>query len=531
MPSPEMKEERHAIMLENLFYLLCGLDTTHIKVGIRDKKYTLVIDPAYPEQLVLPFEALAVNIRIFNKFILRSQYSSDAVKRIVSSCFEQRVAEYLRRVVELRKSVQDIEMLMVAMKDDADEFCEMREVVDNVKGIGGVAVLNLLNERRSRTVRFVDFYSMLMDPCVKKVAGEVDSWVTEGLILGTGFMVRRNESVDGFDECVWTHRYVVVEENVPYFLVQNKALINNCGRVVNIGKKMLGKSVLEDAAEEYRRLGLGALNRYLNMQFLEALRPDIERELETMHKYVLLNDSSFYLDVFQELGNEVFVPTERTVIKMNAIRETRGMNGMSFRRLSVSLNEYVLKILSVQTQPTHKQHLSVLQSLACEYRPATLRSFLSAKTLSELEIIFRFLFTLMSLSHYMGEFREFRFAKIAGTVIDRFRFAIHSEMRPVDIRGDMDSVVADLLSKTKRWLRELHLTSERMYCVWAGLFDLCFEFLNVEYKAALEAEEMKMFEDSLICTVGQLRKELESSENDQAFVCFLEGIDWSMAFR
>ena len=471
-------EGRHAIMLENLFYLLCGLDTTYIKIGIKDKKYVLLVDSAYPVQFINPFESLAINIRIFNKFILRSQYCSDAIKRIISDIFELKVAKYLKELVEYRKEVNDVETLIIRLQDYIEEFDEMREIIDSIKNMNGVEVVNFLKDRRDKSVHFLKFYDKLMDPCIKKIKEEVNSWVLEGLILDDEFMVQENTGLDGFDQCIWTHKYTIIKENTPYFLFKEKNLIYNCGRIVNIGRKIFGNNILE-IKKEYRTLGLVGLNNYLNIQFLESLKSDIEKEFDIMYKYLLLNEEAFYLDIFEELGNEMFLPTERTIIKINAIRGPCLSRDFSFKLSPVSLNEYILKILNAQVHTNYKKHLSILQSLTCSYNPVLLCNFISPKTFSELEIIFRFLFTLTSLSYYMNKFREFRFAKIVVLIIDHFRFILHSEMKPIEIRNDMNYVVNNFLLNIRKWLREFYLTSERIYCVWASIFDICFEFLNV----------------------------------------------------
>lgn len=525
-----MTEERHSIMLENLLYLLCGLDTAYIRIGIKDKRYALFTEPGYPPQLVLPFESLAVNVRILNKFIMKSQYCLDAVRRIVSDCFESRMGRYLKRIAGGRGRIKNIETLMISVREDAEEFAEMREIVDGMVGMEGVEIVNFLRDRKGRTVHFAQLYSEIMDVCERRVREDVRLWVTEGRMTGRGFMVVENEGAEGFDESAWTHRYAIAEQNVPYFLAQDKDSVYGCGRTINIGRRILGNNMLCELAREYDGPGLPALNSYLNTQLMELLRSDLEKELSMMYKYVLLDEVSFYLDMFEELGGEIFVPTERTVVKMNAIRGSRTTEGFSLRISPVSLNEYVLKILSVQTQTSYKKRLSVLESLTVDYRPPLLCNFVSSKTLSELEIIFRFLFTLAGLSYHMGRFREFRFARAAVAVVDRLRFAFHCRVRPIEVKHDMDHVISNLLSSTKRWLRDFLLTSERIYCVVASLFDLCFEFLNIEHKSMLKHEEIRMLEDTLVCTVGRLKTELACVECDHLLLGFLEAIEWSNVF-
>ncbi|KAG5859685.1 gamma tubulin complex component N-terminal [Encephalitozoon hellem] len=522
----DLEKERHAIMLENLFYLLCGVDTTHMKIGVKDKRYALVADPTYPPQLVLPFESLAINVRVLNKFILKSQYSSDTVKEIVADHFEQRVGRYLKHLMSLRSKVESIEMLMVSLRSSIEEFDEMREIVDDVRNMSGVRILNLLKRRRDGTVRFLDIYDELIGPCVLRIKAEVESWVTEGLMPCSEFMVRKNECLSEFTECAWTHQYTIVEENVPYFLAEHKEIIYNCGRIINLGRRIQGKNIFHGSRREYNRLGLTGLNAYLSIQFMESLRGGLEKEFDVMHRYLLMNESSLYLDIFEELVDEMFFPSERTVAKMNAIRESKHVEGLSFIRSDVSTNEYILQILNVQMQPCQKRHSTMLQLLSIEYTPSILRNFLSPRTVSELEIVFRFLFTLTSISYYMSRLKRFWFARMAMMVVDRFRFSIHSRMNPIKVENDMDYVRNALLTSTKRWLRDLYLTSEKAYYAWSSFFDLCFDFLDVECKSALSWEEMKPFENKLIESIASLKDILEVTEHNDLFIHFLGSIEW-----
>ncbi|CAD26589.1 hypothetical protein [Encephalitozoon cuniculi GB-M1] len=523
----ELEDGRHAIMLENLFYLLCGLDATHMKVGVKDKQYAVVADPTYPPQLVFPFESLAVNVRVLSKFVLKSQYSSDTIREIVGDCFESKVSRYLGDLMALRKQIGDLEALVVSLRGWIEEFEEMREIVDEIRNISGVKILNHLKKRRDKTVRFLGLYDELIHPCKQKIKEEVSSWITEGLIPGSGFMVRKSDSLGGFTECVWADCYTIVEENVPYFLEEDKRLIYNCGRVINLGKRILGRNIFHGSTKEYKDLGLTSLSAYLSTQLMESLRHDVAKELDVMHRYLLMNESSLYLDIFEELGDEMFSPSERTIAKMNAIKESRHVRGLFFRKSDTAINEYILQILNVQMQPRQRVRLTMLQTLTVEYSPCILGNFLAPRTVSELEIIFRFLFTLTALSYYMGKFKKFRFARMVTAVIDKFRFSIHSKMRPMGVEKDMDHVRDTLLANIKRWLRDLYLTSEKAYYAWSGFFDLCFDFLDVECKSALDQREIKSFEDKLFESIACLKDVLEATDHNDLFIHFLSGTRWA----
>lgn len=522
----ELEDERHAIILENVFYLLCGVDTTHLRIGVKDKRYALIGDPTYPPQLILPFESLAINVRVLNKFILKSQYSSDTIREMVGDYFEAKIGKYLKDLMGLRCQTRSIEMLIVSLGSRVEEFDEMKEIVDDIRDMSGVRILNHLKKRRDRTVHFLGLYDDLINPCIHRIREEVQGWVTEGLMPSSEFMVKKNECLNEFTDCVWTHWYRIAQDNVPYFLEDHKNLIYNCGRIVNLGRMIHGKNIFHNLAEEYGNLGLTGLNSYLNTQFLESLRSSLERELDVMYRYLLVNESSLYLDIFEELGDEMFFPNERTVAKMNAIRESKNAEGLIFRRSDVPTNKYILEILNTKMEACQERHLTMLQLLTVEYTPSILRNFLSPRTVSELEIIFRFLFTLTGLSYYMSRFKGFWFARMAAMVVDKFRFSIHSRMKPVRVEKDMDYIRDSMLSSTKKWLRDMYLTSGKAYHAWSNFFDLCFNFLDVEYKSALSKEEIKMFEGRLVGSIVLLKDVLEVTEHSDLFVHFLGSTQW-----
>lgn len=524
-----LEDGRHAIMVENLFYLLSGVDTTHMRIGVRDKRYALVVDPTYPPQLVLPFESLAINIRVVSKFVLKSQYSSDTVKEIVADCFETKVSKYLENLMALRLREWAIETLAVGLRGHIEEFDEMRRIVDDANGMSGIGILNYLEERKGQAVHFKGFYEELIRPCVERVREEVDRWVTEGLLPISGFMVRRNEVSGGFTESVWTHQYTIVGENVPYFLEEHKNQIYNCGRIINIGKTIFKRNIFGGSTREYKGLGIVALDTYLSTQLVESLRNDLETELDVMHKCLLMNESSLYLDMLEELVDETFSPSERTIAKMNAIMESGGISGIVFKKSLVPANEYILKILNVQAGPTKERCPTILEIVTIEYAPRVLGHFLSPKTLSELEIIFRFLFTLTGLSYHMGRLKKIRFARIALMVVESFRFSIHSGMRHVEVKSSMDHIMATLLSSIRKYLRELYLTSEKGYHAWSVFFDLCFDFLDAECKSSLGPGETESFESKLFESIEGLKRELGTAEYNDLFVYFLGSTQWTGA--
>jgi gamma-tubulin complex component 2 len=342
--------------------------------------------------------------------------------------------------------------------------------------------------------------------------------------------VAENWSPEVYSDSVWSSRYTIVKENVPYFISGEEELVHNCGRVINVGKQVVGRDIFAEAGAILRSLGSRALNRYLNGQLLDALQVGLREELDVLFKHVLLNEASFYDDAFCELGDEVFYKAKSAVLKMDAMREALGISGFSFRVSPTSLNEYVLKILNAQTQHSHDRGLSLLQSLTIEYSPALLRSFLPKKLVSEIEILFRFLFTLAAISHFMLEHRRFRFAKLVLLFLNSFRFSVHSSMRPFEVKNDVSWVVNALSTGIRRMLRDFSLTSEKIYLLWASLFDLCFEFVNIEFKDVMDAEELGMYERTLARLIGSLKEELAAGEHDHGLVSFLEAADWGRMF-
>ncbi|KHN70529.1 hypothetical protein CWI42_011840 [Ordospora colligata] len=523
-------EGRHAIMLENIFHLLCGLDTAHLKIGVRDRQYVLIADTGYPQQLMCSFESLGVNIRVFGKFIQKSQYCSDAIKGAIADCIEKKVDAYLKDMVRLRKEICSIESLVVAVGGWKDKFDEIRTVIDGIRGMSGMKILNCINERMENSACFEHLYRGFICACTEIVKNEIECWVLEGKILSEGFMIRINDECGGFEESRWSNRYVLVEENVPYFLLKMRDVVFDCGRVINIGRSITGKNMFKDSRNEYDLVGLMGLNRYLNEQLLELLRPEIEREFDEIYRYLLLNDCAAYVEMLDEIGEEVFEVDERTMVKMNAIKDGKHTTGFCFKIAQMSLNSYVMKILSSEKKWSRDCSSSVLELLTVEYHPRVLRDFISLRVVSELEILFRFLFTLMALSYRMERLKGYRFARVAGMLIDRFRFAIYSRMQHIKVKNDINYVMEKFFSNIKRWLREFYLTNEKTYGVWGDLFDICFRFLDAEIRMVLCAEDVNEYEKELIYACERLKIEVSTLDYNDCFVHFLNGVHWEKVF-
>ncbi|KAH9412286.1 hypothetical protein HK407_01g01800 [Ordospora pajunii] len=523
-------EGRHAIMLENIFHLLCGLDTAHLKIGVRDRQYVLIADTGYPQQLMCSFESLGINIRVFSKFIQKSQYCSDAIKGAIADCVEKKVDAYLKDMVRLRKEICSVESLVVAIGGWKDEFEEVRTVIDGIRSMSGMRILNYINERMERITCFECLYQGFVSACTEIVREEIECWVLEGRILSDGFMVRINEECRGFEESRWSNRYVLVEENVPCCLAKMRDVVFDCGRVVSIGRGIAGRNVFKDSRKEYELVGLMGLNRYLNAQLLELLRSDIEGEFDEMYRYLLLNDCAVYADMLDEVGDEVFGVNERTIVKMNAIKDGKHTAGFCFKIAQMSLNSYVMKILGSEKKWSRDCRGSVLELLTVEYHPRVLRDFISLRVVSELEILFRFLFTLMALSYHMERLKGYRFARVAGMVIDRFRFAIYSRMPRIEVKQSIGHVMEAFFSNIKRWLREFYLTNEKTYGVWGDLFDICFRFLDAESGMVLCGEDVDGYEKELAYACERLKIEVSTLDYNDCFVHFLNGVHWEKVF-
>ncbi|KAF9760943.1 Gamma-tubulin complex component 2 [Nosema granulosis] len=519
------EKNKHTIILDNLFYALCGLDTTYLKIGINDKSYVLNVESEYPFELLQPFESLCINVRIVNKFILKSQYSTDAIKKILSDVLESILVQYMQKVSGSRSKIQAIESLYVLLETDIMMFEEIRGLIDSTRGLEGVMIYNNLEARRKKNVRFVEFYDLIIRSCTVHIEEEIVNWVTKGILPDSNFMIKKNNNDLEFEECYWTGSFIKNETQIPFYLKPQFDLILKCGKYVNFNRMLGNRFSNEDIL---RNEGLVGLSKYLEQSTILHIQRDLKNEFDIIGKYILMKDSSFYSDLLAEMDKKLLFWNKKSIFKINTFKKTPMID---FYTSPDTINGMILKIFNPAQASSTGVPIPIIQSLSIDFKPKILKFFIDRKSFRELELIFRFLFTLTSIQHFLQKDLKFRFSKIVVSFINTFRFTVLYETESLRISTDIDSFLYEMSIIIKQYLNNLFLTSSNIFEVFAELFDVCFEFIQIEYKDRLRNDEIEEFDKKIENIMKKLWNLCKNANCDYILVNCLENLTKEGVFK
>lgn len=591
-PKKDLGPDPDQRVLDDLFYALCGLSTTCIRV-FDDR---VEMHPEYRKpHLLKSFEALILNHTRLAAFVRQAEYSGDFMRREVARIVDARVADYLSAVT--RAQGAPLEALYVAMQPFMYDFEELGILATESTGLFGAALLDFLVRRRDRTVSF-PFYAEMIAACLSRYELEIGAFVFLGTVESDDFMIIKKRNFQ-FDECEWTDGYKINKQAMPEKFAGDAKNILEAGKIVRILNKIekcdresfklkmerIGKyyEALESCSEDFQGYNLElknnptvknnsglknasisknnsnhdytfknntknnpdtederenptdcllvpkrpgdflknfkfssiALEKYLNEQksyFNSKIISSLAKEWEIIKMYILQIDSSFISEFFDDIGDILFLHDT------SLLRKIQTPPQIELFLADSTLASHLRRILSMRSAGPEDDTLGILNTLAVRYKPcATFRLFFPQKTLSELELIFRFLYTLNAINY--------RFSRIAAggnafasIVLDFNTYLLASLFVPtitaqLDFHFEtFDAFVANLHVLCRKCLRDLFLTSQRVFEVFAEYFDLCL--LQTDYK--------EFGVNNILEIIGRLCEEIEKENGNNFLLLQLE---------
>lgn len=513
------ESEKHKIILNDLFYMLCGIDTTHISIGLKNKKYALIISEEYFCEYLQHFEDLCINIRIINVFIKKNQLLQNSVKKIISDFFIDKMVSFFNMVLFCKKHITNIEELYVRLEDHINEILIMRKIVDVSRENNEIEIFNkLLNDLNKS-----EFFKELIKKCYTKIELDIVNWVTKGKISNYFFIKKNELNSFNIENSFWKHKYMIEESQVPVNLISDANTILNCGKMISFCKKLNFDIKIKENFLSER--GLYGLYSHINTMTITFIKDNINQELKILQNYILMNDMSFFNDLFIDLyndksfniSNDFSIASEDNKHFLYKINTFKKIDFVKFKICDLDLNNTLYKILNFELKMKNNQ--SIMEFLSVDFSPKILNLLISRKYFLELELIFRFLFTLSVIEFFLQKYFGFRFSKLVLYFIKNFKFNIFFNIKEINIL-DVNSIINDLDDMIKRYLNSLFLVNSDISFILSEIIDLSFNFIGLENKN--ECLNISDFETEFVSIIKRLYSKLQLQNSELMFLNSLE---------
>jgi gamma-tubulin complex component 2 len=228
------------------------------------------------------------------------------------------------------------------------------------------------------------------------------------------------------------------------------------------------------------------------------------------------------------MDEKLLVWNKKNVLKINTLKKT---SIVEFYSSEDTINTWISKIFNLGRSDVNKDPLPIIQSLSINFKPTILKYFIDEKSLRELELIFRFLFTLSSIQHFLQKHLKFRFSKMVLCFINTFRFTVLYETDDLQINQDIDLFIYRIDLIIKQYLNNLFLTSSNIFEVFIELFTICLDFIKIEYKDRLREDEIQNYDERLEDIFRRLLFLCKNINCDYIFLSCLESLTKENVFR
>lgn len=256
----------------------------------------------------------------------------------------------------------------------------------------------------------------------------------------------------------------------------------------------------------------------LSMILSGIMAKQLSSELRLIQDLVFMQNAVFFNNMFA-IFEQKLLTSDTMVYELNKYNkeqtfiESRVKIGHSifensefilFEECESTLGDYVVKLLRYQRPAQENCFLINLQRLGISFKPGLLQCFIPRKTYFEMEIIFRFLFSINSSLYYLQKIKKYNFTrviylifmKIKSESIDLLGEFFNREFvsrRPTERKEchflpfenhgfNIDLFPQDFSSIISKILSKFFITTPEVFSVWTRLFDISLEYLQIEYK-------------------------------------------------
>ncbi|KAH9386738.1 uncharacterized protein NEMAJ01_1634 [Nematocida major] len=510
-------------LLSDLFFSLVGLECSSVRVR-KGQAINVQFNSLIPKddlQIVSALLSIIVGVRQCRYKIDEAYFSGGTIRKCLFKGIEEELDAFARKVDEVRRSAQGIDLrsLPFIFQGEIELFSGMINMLRETESVNELFLLDVV--LRSRIV-CLPAVLHLVPPMNRVLTCLVEGRKTDGYF-------EERHSYD-YSECFWSNHYRVKE--APPCLAQA------IGTLMDLGKISKIRRAVNEARIEYSGSVLSVRNGQAVVCEAEigayasalsdcpAVRAAWTEGVSELFAKIGL-DVSKYSEMFKELGEKMFcVPSRKDMSFVNYImrkgspgytpfeahvdsprlsfledssfllEKVEGVRAspVSFVYNEVSLPKALLGIYDTRTGKC-VAGLSLLQGLDISFalkEPVSM--FFSAKSVSELKILFRLIYSLYAVEHFScAQYSHWRIKHILLSFVTGIRMCIAEKIDAEFQRVVGEKNIAEytpalesaLYSITKASL----LTSPFLMQFYSRVFSIAFMYIEMTNREQLTREE------------------------------------------
>ncbi|KAI4291171.1 hypothetical protein PAPHI01_0445 [Pancytospora philotis] len=568
--------------LGELFFALSGFETDSVHYQSHAAAH---LELYIAEQYSTLFEPFRLLILRFLQASRHPAFSGFIAKYLVDLC---RLRDTVQSVEELYVALAAYQALF----QDIAGMIESRSFEWNA-ALGDAAytrstrrpsLLPLLSNSSDLTVNFeslnirsAEMRAFLEQRVADEFSSSVEAWMNDA--DPTALVEVR--SVDGFGLCMWSDMFALKGKQ---FKGEAKRAVLESGKIVHFIRTVFGAEAVADgtadggasamAADPLTdrtfvdppmaelaasaklpfqqlppfRYGDSVLERQLKLKGIlnSLILQDLKEDIAMIYEIMLVQNYSFYLEILSQFEREMLETDSDAIAKINAFISdnkrglTRTMDALydsgkgraypiACRLSTVSLPQYILRLLEAQPAPPANPNLTVLQRFTLACSSSYLGHFISEKTAAELKILNRFLFLVSASMFYMERSPRHAFLQIVYALLlkikdidifERERQGGHALPAATD---DLQALVAQLHRVVARLLEVYSLTCAEVFVHWTRLFDLVMEYVQIEHRESVDAAAYMRRTREI---VEDLHRAMMTHSGENAFTEYIGRLNW-----
>lgn len=483
-------------VLSDVFYFLCGVNTENIR---QHAETGILINPEYTNiDIMKDIQRIYMQTRVFENFIFENEYSDDSLKRIFCSELKIQISDFYNLVVSLRHKVTTIEEFLINIAFFIDLFDEMEKIIQIISGLKGDIIINVIKERMDKMVQFSLFYGNLIEKFAVDINQRIAEFTFEGNLQTQFFMIREKPSFE-FKEKFIQDKFKIDKLFVPFYIGDSKLILES-GLYSVLIRDLKEKSVFTDnlsnQCDQSMPIITDDLLGFKNIKnFMNAIRENrnikyqilnnffqkqLENEWNTIKKYVFILDQSFIADILSDIKEDVYKFNTKNVAKINRLIHC---NNIVFSISKSSFTSVISKILNIEENQKLDEKLDVLEGLTIKYTPNDpIKIFFSEKNINEIELIFRMLYTIQVIQHFIVRKDQTKFNNTLVILNNNLISSFYTNKILKDMfnmpLNDFNSFTLKIDELIKTSLRDLYLTSQNVFKIFGKYFMICFKYIK-----------------------------------------------------
>ncbi|KAI5189083.1 hypothetical protein NECID01_0438 [Nematocida sp. AWRm77] len=524
-----MSVQSKKVLVGDILYSMIGMNSTSVKVR-KPSGFVLSVHESLAQderRVVNGLMDILIGVREVKYKTEEVYYTKEQTKKALMKGVEAEMEAFFHRVNKVRHLGREKEIeineLLFLFQEDIALFKTIRRLIREMERKEGVFLLQTVMDSEA----FWRSSSILQ--CVLKPTNQALQLLVEGKETA-GYFEERNTY--GYDECFWTSCYK--KKPVPEFLTDKIESLFLLGRLsklrVHCGEAPvpLEEDVIvqkdqmlyfnEDVLREYYVQLLSSYRVY-------SMWKEQVAELES----VLLLGADRYAAVFSELGERAFcVPTDKEISFVNyllrrgsafysAMEEKMDTQNFSFMAESSFLLgsvepckisqlafvqdsaplHHMLQSIQKRKIGASAHGVSLLEGLNITFTPKKpLSLFFSTKSLLEVKIVFRLLYSLYAIEHVLCTYpSDWRIRHTVLVFVTNIRMYIteqvKKEMDALSCTADPTQYCAVVEKAFLGIMKASLLTTPALVQFYCKFLSLSFYYIGIEHRVCLTPEETK----------------------------------------